>query len=207
MRLVPRWLIVGVFSAVLGVCAPGILVDDYTFTNQAYTWDQFIGVFSNFPGCRLTYSELAHIFRCCRVHGVHPVVVLAKLQQESDIVINAGGSNRYAWRLERAMGYGMILSWREPTSVPAGNVKLYKYGGYYIQLWEGTRRLRELFDLAELGPRELADGTPVTVSNRASSALYSYTPFYGLHTTHGYESRGNELFTRYYSAFYVMFYK
>ncbi len=185
--------------------APGCLISDYEFTNQDYTWRQFLGVFSNFPGCSLTYPEKEIIFRCARVRGVSVIVLLAKIQQESDLVLNLGGTNRYAWRKDRAMGYGMIRQWREPHG--RGDVKFWKYGGYYIQVWLATERLRAMFDgYNGIRPAVLGDGTHVVISNAASDALYRYTPYYGLHDTHGYHSRGNELFQQIYKRFVVLFF-
>ena len=198
-----RVAIVGVFVSWCAA-APGFLISDFDFTNQNYTWDQYIGVFSNFPGCSLTYGEKELLYRCSRIRGVSVVVLLAKMQGESDLVQNLGGADRYAWRKDRAMGYGMIRQWREPGG--SGEVKFYFFSGYSVQVWKAAERLRELFD-EYTGPRlmTLGDGQHTMVSNAASYALYRYTPFYGLHDTHGYQSRGNELFQRIYRQFAVLY--
>jgi hypothetical protein len=122
-----RVAIVGVFVSWCAA-APGFLISDFDFTNQNYTWDQYIGVFSNFPGCSLTYGEKELLYRCSRIRGVSVVVLLAKMQGESDLVQNLGGADRYAWRKDRAMGYGMIRQWREPGG--SGEVKFYFFSGY-----------------------------------------------------------------------------
>lgn len=171
-----------------------LLISDYDFTNQDYTWRQYLAFYENFPACRLNYSQKEMIYRAARVNTLHPLVLMAKLQNETDLIQNVGGTNKYSWRLNRAMGYGMIRHWWEDNR----KYKFYKYGGYDLQVWLAAELLRKSFDdyskYDNAIIKLMCNGEKILVENAATYSLYVYNPFYGTHSKYGYKSTGNKLF-------------
>lgn len=124
------------------------------------------------------------IYNASQEYRINPKYALVTLQKEQSLIENASPTQR---ELDWAMGYGVCDSCSK--SDPA--LQKYKGIGRQIDYAVGTQRVY-LDDsvnrpwLYQVGRTYQIDGTPVTMMNRATAALYNYTPH--LH--------GNQLFHR-----------
>lgn len=112
-----------------------------------------------------------------RACGVNPQVILVMLQKEQGLITTRNATPR---QLERALGF----------ACPDFRACDDKYSGFVHQIYYGTSRLQEYGD-PNRGYRYQAGGTydiqyspyefcgygEVTIANRATAALYNYTPF------------------------------
>lgn len=112
-----------------------------------------------------------------RACGVNPQVILVMLQKEQGLITSRNTTPR---QLERALGF----------ACPDFRACDDKYSGFVHQIYYGTSRLQEYGDPTR-GYRYQAGGTydiqyspyefcgygTVKIANRATAALYNYTPF------------------------------
>lgn len=109
---------------------------------------------------------------------INPAAILAVLQKEQSLVTMR---NRNDDALRVAMGYGC------PDSGGSNS----KYHGFTKQVENGAWQLRYNFERAkgngfksyQVGDKATIDGKKVIIGNRATSALYRYTPHLGTNFT------------------------
>ncbi len=115
-------------------------------------------------------------------YGLNPQVILATLQKEQSLVASSSPSD---YQLDFAMGFGVYAG--SPYIDPSNS--LYA-GGFATQVEKGAEILKARYDssLSTNGCR-VGDQCPIqnsssdsktttiTISNRATASLYSYTPY------------------------------
>lgn len=105
---------------------------------------------------------------------INPAAILAVLQKEQSLVTMRDQNDK---SLKVAMGYGC----------PDGGGSDAKYHGFTKQVENGAWQLRYNYERAkgngfktyQVGDKATIDGKKVTIGNRATSALYRYTPHLG----------------------------
>lgn len=124
-----------------------------------------------------------------RTNGINPYVILATIQKEESIV---EGNTNFDYRARWAMGYGVC------DGCDSNDPSLQHYAGFFNQVSNGTWQLKRNYSYwatassaYRVGSTVVIDGTNVHIDNRATSALYRYTPH--LH--------GNENFVNIYSRY------
>ena len=116
------------------------VISDYDYTNQDYTFQQIWKLNKSFKKSALNYDNVETIVRYCTVYTINPIIVLARLQFESDLLYRAVPKLSLKWLKHRAMGYRLIYSIRRD------GIKMYKYGGFDIQVYKGIELMRKYFD-------------------------------------------------------------
>ena len=105
------------------------------------------------------------IYEAAKAWGISPKVVLATLQKEQSLLNETSPTQKdFDW----AMGMG----WSDSR-------KLLKYEGFGKQIWFGTYLLAKLQRGWHPGASQWIDGTRVYPTNKATWALYQYTPHFG----------------------------
>ncbi|MFA5995460.1 MAG: hypothetical protein WCW27_04085 [Patescibacteria group bacterium] len=148
-----------------------------------------------------TYSAAEIIYLAAQNAQLNPQFLLVQLQKESSL-ITSNNANLVDW----AMGYGVCdsCSKDDPTVV--------KYKGFYNQMTAASNQFRNYIN--DLNNRNSTisgwgvgrakttlDGITITPENKATAALYTYTPWVGYYG--GEESVGGnsllfDLFERYF---------
>ncbi|HEU4536886.1 MAG TPA: hypothetical protein VFS00_22340 [Polyangiaceae bacterium] len=194
MRL-PAWFALGLCAA-LGACsgleggastgegdAPGpdrLLEDENVLGGEGVTADRVQGFLADEGSALAGYAEEGAsaaqlIVDAARAEGVSPVYLLARIQTESGLV--RSGSLE---RLRSATGCGC----------PDGERCDPAFANFGPQVRCAARLVRSYFDdLDARGQtvtgwavgvtKQTADGCPVAPANRATAALYTYTPWVG----------------------------
>lgn len=210
---------------------PGRIIDDGVFTNKNSMSVQDIQNFLNArvptcdtnhaPGsgsqgeqppwiCLKNFSENGKsaaqiIWEAGQTYNINPQVILVTLQKENGLITDTWP---YDWQYRTAMGMGC----------PDGAACDAQYFGFTNQVNQGTRHLAGFFNqnagwyipyrpgssYIKWHPNSGCGGTNVNIENRATAALYSYTPYqpnagalanmYG--TGDGCSSYGNRNFWR-----------
>ena len=105
------------------------------------------------------------IYEAAKAWGISPKVVLATLQKEQSLLNETNPTQKdFDW----ALGMG----WSDSR-------KLLKYQGFGKQIWFGTYLLAKLQRGWHPGASQWIDGTRVYPTNKATWALYQYTPHFG----------------------------
>ena len=197
-----------IFASIIaaGKChgSPSNIISDSDFTNQSYEFENYLKFYKQFPKNKLTYQEKCIIISAAHYFEISPWVIMAKLQNESDLIGNYGGSNRYEWRKIRAAGYGLKRHFwlgYHPTS--PGKYKFYKYGGYQIQVFHMAKLLRKSFDAWTPGKtiKLLCTDEIIIPLNASTYAILVYNPFYYKHEKYGYPSTGSLLFEQLFNKY------
>jgi hypothetical protein len=151
------------------------------------------------------------IYKVQQACSVSAKVILVTLQKEEGLVTKNSVS---AATLARAMGYGC------PDSANGACDSLYY--GFYNQVWNGAKELRRYGTVSPVGnyqpgvkyiqysPSVPCGGSNVNITNRATAALYDYTPYQpnqaALNNLNGTgdacSSYGNRNFWVYYNAWF-----
>ncbi len=128
------------------------------------------------------------IATAARANGINPFVILATIQKEESLIES---NTNFDYRVRWAMGYGIC------DGCDSNDPALQKYAGFTNQVYNGTWQLKRnysywaSFGAYKVGNTMIIDGAAVHLDNRATSALYRYTPH--LH--------GNESFVGIYSRY------
>lgn len=128
------------------------------------------------------------IYDAARSNRVNPYVILATIQKEESIVES---NVNFDYRAKWAMGYGVC------DGCDSDDPALQRYAGFAKQVSDGTWQLKHNYSYWasvgdwKVGKTMIIDDTPIHFDNRATSALYRYTPH--LH--------GNEVFANVYSRY------
>ena len=121
-------------------------------------------------GVERTAAEI--VYNASQAYIINPQILLVKLQKEQSLITNPKPSQ---YNIDWAMGYGVCDS----CKVTDPRVQLFK--GFGKQVDRAAWRLRYYITHADefnfaVGEPRLVDGIEVTPENRATVALYNYTP-------------------------------
>lgn len=173
---------------------PGYIISDSIFTNSTSMSANSIQNFINQKGvncvngeapCLKNYVENNKsvgtiIAEAAQTYSINPQVLLATLQKETTLVTM---SQPGAWRYRTAMGYAC------PDSTPG--VCDARYTGFTNQINRAASMFNRImtydptwYSPYQVGvnyvgfhPTSSCGGTNVTIANRATAALYDYTPY------------------------------
>lgn len=177
---------------------PSYLISDAEFINSQALDAGGIQSFLNARGgTRLrSFSEgglsaAQIIANASRSNGINPIVILATIQKEESLV---DSNTNFDYRVTWAMGYGVC------DSCSLDDPDVVKYRGFTNQINNATWQLKRNYSYwaangsdYNVGSTMIIDDLAVRFANRATSALYRYTPH--LH--------GNENFYNIYSQYSV----
>jgi len=136
------------------------------------------------------------IYNASQDYGINPQTLLVMLQKEQSLIENENPSQ---YNLDWATG------WHRPDGSDPDDPDLQKRKGFGLQV-DGTAGLLEwYFDqhdlpgyfLKKAGTTYIIDDREVTPSNKATAALYNYTPH--IHGNHNF----NTIWNRYFSKNYL----
>jgi hypothetical protein len=182
----------------------GRIIDDSVFTNKS---SMSVGDIQNFlnskvptcdtyhaPGpssqgsnppwtCLKNYNEGGKsaaqiIWEQAQNYSINPQVLLVTLQKENGLITDDWP---YPWQYRTAMGFGC------PDGAPCDA----QWFGFTNQVTQAARHFRNFYDLnpawyipyrpgvnfIKWNPNSACGGTNVNIQNRATAALYSYTPY------------------------------
>jgi len=129
------------------------------------------------------------IANAARIYGINPVVILSTIQKEESLVES---NTNFDYRVRWAMGYGIC------DGCDSNDPALQKYAGFTNQVYSGTWQLKINYAVWaangscwNVGKTMMIDGQAIRFANRATSALYRYTPHLS----------GNESFNRIYNSY------
>jgi len=183
---------------------PGRIIDDSIFTNKSAMSVADIQNFLNSkvptcdtwhaPGpsaqganppwiCLKDYNEGGKsaaqiIWEQAQNYGINPQVLIVTLQKENGLITD---SWPYPWQYRTAMGFGC------PDGAPCDA----QWYGFTNQVSQAARHFRNFYDLnpawyipyrpgvnfIKWNPNAACGGSNVNIANRATAALYSYTPY------------------------------
>lgn len=150
--------------------------------------------FNDVTGERLyNYSAADLIAKEGHDHGVNPQVLLVTLEKESSAISRSSVQSAPVemW----VLGYG----WNDTMAgcgynYDTARARAINYGGVGQQIAYSMSGLRSLYDRSGWEtPFNTVDGTNITATNRATRALYLYTP---------YVHNGNHNFWRFYTLWF-----
>jgi len=123
------------------------------------------------------------IYNYSRQFGINPQVIIVTLQKENGLITDQWPTPK---QYSEAMGFGC------PDNVAPGAPACDpSYGGFSAQVYEAARHFRGFFDnragwfipfttgvnYVRWSPNSSCGGSNVNIENRATVALYSYTPY------------------------------
>lgn len=190
------------YSSAKAAYNPSNIISDGEFTNWQALDANGVQLFLNaHGGTRLrTFQEggksAAQIIAdAARANGINPVVILSTIQKEESLV---DSNYNFDYRVNWAMGYGVC------DSCSLDDPDVVKYRGFTNQINNATWQLKHNYSYWaangscwNAGRTMVIDGTNVTFANRATSALYRYTPH--LHGNENFYS----IYNRYNSFAYI----
>jgi hypothetical protein len=172
----------------------GRIIDDGVFTDSGTMNTSTIQYFLNSKGvnctggqapCLKNYTQDGRsaaqiIFDASQEFKINPQVLITVLQKEVGLVTDTDPAN---WQYRTAMGYGC------PDSTPG--VCDSSYYGFTNQMRWAARMYRAIMNASptwytpyvvgnnyiQYNPNEACGGTNVYIQNRATQALYNYTPY------------------------------
>lgn len=178
------------------------IVSDTEFVNSTTLDAGGVQAFLNTRGgTRLrTFSENGQsaaqiIANAARSNGINPFVILATIQKEESLV---DSNYNFDFRIQWAMGYAIC------DSCSLGDPNVVKYRGFTNQIDNGAWQLKRNYSYWaangsdwNVGRTMIIDDTAVRFANRATSALYRYTPHLS----------GNQNFYNIYNSYKSFYYK
>lgn len=160
------------------------IMSDYDYTNQEYTFQQVWKFVKSYKNTALNYDDVETLVRYCHYFVISPIYALARMQFESDLLVRSTPKVSEKYLKHRAMAYGMYIHVRRD------GLKMYKYGGYDIQVYKGIQLMRQAFDRWDetkiIYVKDLK--RKIKPINAATYVLYYYTPFYGRHNIYNWEN-------------------
>jgi hypothetical protein len=139
----------------------------------------------------MTASEI--IYQAAQTYRINPKYLLTLLQKEQSLIINPQPMTK---ALDWAMGYAIC------DDCDMNDPYLQKYKGFYNQVISAAQRNRFYLEntdkawLFQAGEEYNIDGQSVIPFNKATAAMYSYTPH--IHGTYNAWKIWNKWFTRKY---------
>lgn len=181
------------------------LISDYYFTNQKFNYKEVKEFLNEFKKCKLDEGEINWITTCSYKNQLHPLIIITKLQQESDIIEN-GTKIPQEEKWLKAMGCRLYSSYTKK--------KREKYWGFFNQVYWGAIILRYNFEDFEYGNEIVflygkEKNTKVYPVNSATYSIYQYCPAYGEYTSPdtGNFTIGNKLFADIYNKYKIIWEK
>lgn len=114
------------------------------------------------------------IANAARMYGVNPVVIISTIQKEESLIES---NTNFDYRVRWAMGYGIC------DDCDSNDPALQRYAGFTNQVYSGTWQLKTNYlvwaangSAWNVGKTMMIDGQAIKFANRATSALYRYTP-------------------------------
>ena len=117
------------------------------------------------------------IYDAAQTYSINPKVLLVTLQKENGLITDTWP---YPWQYRTAMGFGC------PDGAPCDA----QWYGFTNQVNQGARHFRGFFDnslsfvpyrpgnnFIQYNPNSGCGGTTINIQNKATAALYSYTPY------------------------------
>jgi len=152
----------------------------------------------------LTDSEINLIYDTGRDFKINPLVLLMKMEQESGLLRNNMGTNKYYIRKFRACGFGLYISSKTNRdgytlgTNASGKVAYYRYGGFKTQITECAELLRKHFNAwSKSTPVMIKDFNPTGweyyVKNASTYTLFRYCPYYGDFYNGKFKNVGNRI--------------
>lgn len=162
----------------------GHIIDDSKFTNNnsMNAGDIHNFLVSKNSVCLINYNGTGWVANVIKNHantfGINPQVLLVTLQKENGLITTTSCD---AWKYRTAMGF----------ACPDNGSCNPEYFGFDKQVYQAARHFRGYFDqnagwfvpfstgthFIGYNPNSGCGGTNVTIFNRATAALYSYTPY------------------------------
>jgi hypothetical protein len=171
------------------------IIDDYSFTNQEYNYDQVHDFLKKIPTLKLTDNQIRFLYNNCEYFNIHPLAALAFMEKESGIIYGTFTETRYTKLLNLCMGYGLYCKKR------LYGAKFYEFYSYDIQVFLTIKKLRFWFDSWKPSKQIhiINLNKKMAVDNSATYAVLIMTPFLGTHTTYDRTSGGAETFGKIYN--------
>ena len=205
----------------------GRIIDDSVFVNkntmtaqqiQSFFWSKGSGCINGESACLKQYYENGRVaaqivYDTAQEFSINPQVLIATLQKETGLVTANQPQN---WRYKTAMGYGC------PDSTPG--VCNSNYYGFTNQMRWAARMFRAIMNASptwytpyvlgnnyiQWSPTSSCGGSNVYIQNRATQALYNYTPYRpnqaainaGYGTGDGCSAYGNRNFYLYFTDWF-----
>ncbi len=168
------------FSSQAGVFNPNLIISDYEFTDyNSMTLDDIYNFLkkknsylTNFvdPQSRMLAAQI--IYDNAQLYRINPKVLIVTLQKEQSLITDRTPTQD---QLNWATGYGVC------DSCSKSDPKIQKYKGFTNQVDYAASAFRLFYNNPyrygfKVGKTYYIDGKRVTISNRATHALYIYTP-------------------------------
>ncbi|KJQ53649.1 FG-GAP-like repeat-containing protein [Microbacterium sp. SA39] len=152
---------------------PIVCLKDFTMTTVTRPADAYC---SGYTGAA-NESAARIIYRTAQACNINPQVLIVMLQKEQSLVTNTWPS---AWRYRIALGQGC------PDTAPCDP----NYIGFFHQIYGAARQMQIYMEgkwfqwyapgrtwNIQYNPNSACGSSPVYVANKATSALYYYTPY------------------------------
>lgn len=171
------------------------LIENEQFTNSTWSHKTVSKLIRSYGNRKITDNNINLICEYCKRYSIHPLIVLAKAEQENALITSYIGN--YSRKKFRAMAYGLSIS------KYVNGKKVYKYGGFTNQVTNSIKLLRKAYDKWNPSKsHKINFGTKTIVpENAATYSLYVYCPFYGNYLNYGNPNKGNEIFVSIYKKF------
>lgn len=152
---------------------PIICLKDYSTGTVTRPADIYCDGYTGAP----SESAARIIYRVSQSCGINPQVLIVMLQKEQGLVNHAWPS---AWRYNKALGQGCpddapcdpaFVGFFHQIYGAARQMKIYMEGRYFT--WYAPGRTWNI----RYSPEVSCGSSPVTIANKATSALYYYTPY------------------------------
>lgn len=166
------------------------IIDDYSFTNQEYNYNQIYDFLKKIPTVKLTDNQIIFLYNNCEYFNIHPLAALAWMEKESGIIYRTFPEPRYTTLLNLCMGYGLYCKQK------LYGKKFYEFFSYDLQVFLTIKKLRFWFDTWRPGKTvEVINlKKKMETSNAASYVVLIMTPFLGTHSMYNRVSGGADAF-------------
>lgn len=152
---------------------PIICLKDYAASTVTRPADRYCNGYTG-SGSESAARIIHRVAQSC---GINPQVLIVMLQKEQGLVTHSWPS---AWRYDKALGQGC------PDNAPCNPA----YVGFFYQIYGAARQMKIYMEGVyftyyapgrtwniRYNPEVACGSAPVTVANKATSALYYYTPY------------------------------
>ena len=185
---------------------PIICIKDFKYTSVNRPADAYCKGYTGAPN----ESAARIIYKVSQSCGINPQVLIVMLQKEQSLVTHTWPSY---WRYDKALGQGC------PDTAPCDP----KFVGFFHQIYGAARQMQLYMEGVHFtwyapgktwnilyNPNKACGTSPVHVANKATSALYYYTPYQpnaaalkaGTGTGDSCSSYGNRNFYNYFTDWF-----
>lgn len=162
------------FESKVGSCRSGyVCIKDFRITSVTRPADAYC---SGYTGAA-NESAARIIYRVAQSCGINPQVLIVMLQKEQGLITHTWPSS---WRYDLALGQGC------PDTAPCDP----KFVGFFHQIYGAARQMQIYMEGRHFtwyapgrtwnilyNPNHACGSSPVYIANKATSALYYYTPY------------------------------